>query len=283
MSEEQAKNTTPTKKVAKKRSEKSIDNRQKMAKLCERDKLGLFANKEYKFKEDGFVDWKAMIPLEYFVFNKSWFESNNIEIPSAENLSEIENPDDYNDQQILILLGGIKEVAKIRGIKSVNKKIIESNPDRCVASTTVEFLPNYENPEGLIVEGVANATSFNTSENFQVYLETIASNRSFVRAVRNALRIDIVGSDELADTQYESGTQEAGAIKPSTALAEAAAQYTATLDEQPTNLDTFEKFRRYLLSKKVEEAHNWEDWDDIPIPSIWKFLSQINKSITKNK
>lgn len=271
-----------TKKTARKRSStKSIDEREKIISLFSRDKYGLFTNKEYKFKEDGSIDWKKMIPLKYFVFNKSWFENNNIEVPKANDLSEVDNPDDYNDQQVLILLGGIKEIAKIRGVESIEKSIVNSGPDRCIAITKVTFSPNYENPNGLVVEGVANATSFNTSSDFQVYLETIASNRSFVRAVRNALRIDVVGSDELADTQYEDGTQEAGAVKPSAALCEAAALYTTTLDGTSTNLDTFEKFRRFLIEKNIEEAHNWNEWDDIPISQIWKFLSQINKTVKK--
>ena len=35
----------------------------------ERDENGLVKNLEYKFTEDGAIDWRAMVPLKYLYVN----------------------------------------------------------------------------------------------------------------------------------------------------------------------------------------------------------------------
>jgi hypothetical protein len=209
-----------------------------------------------------------MIPDKYFVVNTDYFERLHIEVPKS--------TDGLADNQLLVLLGGIKELAKIRGIKTVEKKVWESSNERAVVSCKIEFVPSFETDMlPFVYEEVANATLSNTNSFSQLFLETIASNRAFVRAVRNALRIDIVGSDELATfSSFSKPSDEGGEAWH--ALVEAAKQYHTT--KFPEGFKTFEEFKAVLLEKRTEGAEAWNDWKDIPPSTIFKLIGLLKKS-----
>ena len=77
-----------------------------------RDQHGLLANVDYVFNEDGSVNWRAMIKDEQLFPNRSWFDSRKKDLPNS-----IEG---LKDHQLLIKLGGIKELARLRGFSSVS-------------------------------------------------------------------------------------------------------------------------------------------------------------------
>lgn len=253
----------------------------------QRDEYGLLKNVEYIFREDGSIDWKAMIPKEHIVFNEEWFEKNGKPTPDADNLAGVENPEEYTDQQLLVLLSGIKEVAKIRGLVDAPKKVWESNALRSVVSCRVEFIPNYESDmKPQAYEDVANATVYNTNATMHHFLEPIAANRAFVRAVRNALRIDIVGSDEMSTTQLDVANQGTAGTEPWVGLANMASKVKVVVQKDPEvkdTLDTFEKFQAFLLNKNISEAKNWNSWKDIPPDTIFDFLEKLQVLKEKEK
>jgi hypothetical protein len=236
-----------------------------------RDESGLLNCVDYIFKDDGSVDWRAMIPNEYITINKDRFK--NSELPDS--------IDGLEDKDLLITLPGIKEVAKIRGLVSRRTRIVESSPTRAVSECEVEFIPNYETcGHKYVYSDVGSATVENTSGFGKFFLETIAANRAFVRAVRNALRIDIIGSDEVAGASYENNSESngsSGGVKPYQVL-----ESKAKLKSFPT----FEAFRNKVIEKsiagvKAEEASLWSDWGDIPNDRVWTFLSLLNSSTHK--
>ena len=71
-----------------------------------RNRYGLLENKEYIFNEDGSIDWRSMIKPEFLYPNKGWFDIRNKTVPTS--------VDGLEDKQLLIMLGGIKELAKLR-------------------------------------------------------------------------------------------------------------------------------------------------------------------------
>ena len=267
-----AKEKTPTKPTDTTQPEAPAKFGRELAKeKTERDEMGLLKSVSYQFKDSGFVDWKAMIPKQYIAVNEEYFQKRNIEVPKS--------IDGLEDKQLIVLLAGIKELAVLRGVATVNREVVESGPERAVVKCSVTFTPNYETQAGMpiVYDEVANATLFNTNSFSQSFLETIASNRAFVRAIRNALRIDIVGSDELSSISYSNDNAETTSqVAPWMALAEAAKNYTGKAS--PEGFKTFESFKSFLIDKKVDGASEWNDWKDIPVPSIWKFIGQLNKS-----
>lgn len=248
--------------------------REKAYEVFVRDEKGLLKNINYVFKDDGSVDYKAMIPDAYIVVNSEFFEKRQIEVPKS--------ADGLDDKQKLVLLGGIKEIAKIRGIISVKKKVWESNNDRAVVSCEIVFVGNYETDmKPFVYEEVASATLNNTNSFSQLYLETIASNRAFVRAVRNALRIDIVGSDELSGFTPSNNSETTSESEPWHALRDAAKNASTT--KFPDGFKTFEEFKGVLIEKGTEGAEAWNDWKDIPASTIFKLIGLLKKTKATSK
>jgi hypothetical protein len=137
-------------------------------------------------------------------------------------------------------------------------------------------MPNFESG-GMMYRysDAASATTDNTSGFGQQYLETIASNRAFVRAVRNALRIDIVGSDEINGASFVSNEVDAAknTSKPYKILEEKAAL---------KGIKSLDKLKEVLTKKRYEgfditEVNSWQNWEDISSGQVWKLMSMLNK------
>lgn len=155
-----------------------------------RDEDGLLSNVDYEFNEDGSINWRAMVKEEHLFPNKLWFHNRGKDTPrSIEGLA---------DHQLLIKLGGIKELAKLRGFSDLSYKVVKCEEDHVAVICQMTFLPNYETfGEPITFQDMANATLNNTSSFATKFLETIACNRAFVRCVRNFLQVHIVGDDEI--------------------------------------------------------------------------------------
>lgn len=244
---------TPKKKVARKKPEGPA--------LYKRDQDGLLKSAKYSFNEDGSVNWRKMIKDEHLYPNKDWFESRNKEIPVS-----IEGLDDC---QLLIKLSGIKELAKLRGFTAVSHDVLESTPERVVCKCSISWMPNYENNgHSIYFEDVANATLDNTSSFATKFLETIAANRAFVRAVRNFLGIHIVGDDEIDKSDHQKPSSSKG-FTPQSVLA--------------SNFNSFDDFKEKLRdlyrSEKYrnDEVKNWSDFEDIPPKEARTLLGLIKQ------
>ena len=97
-----------------------------------RDEHGLITEPkvEYIFSEDGFVNWRKMVKPEYLVANRQ--RAQGVDVTELE------------DKDLLILLGGIKELAQIRGYSSVEYDIKTPSPDYVVAVCGIKWIPNFE-------------------------------------------------------------------------------------------------------------------------------------------
>ena len=108
-----------------------------------RDENGLLKNTEYTFNDDGSINWKAMIKQEYLFPNKSWFESRDREVPSS--------AEGLEDHQLLIKLGGIKELAKLRGFTDVYYDVEKCEEGHVAVKCSITFSPNYETGNAPVV------------------------------------------------------------------------------------------------------------------------------------
>lgn len=156
-----------------------------------RDKYGLLDGVHYIFKDEGRrVDWRAMIPNQYLVPNRANFEKRSEPVPES-----IEN---VADKDLLILLDGIKYLADLRGFTSVSYTISSSSIQHCTVVCAITWLPNYETEFQMrVFSGIGDATIENCTGFGKLFLGPIAENRAFIRAVRNFLRIPIIGKEEL--------------------------------------------------------------------------------------
>jgi|TARA_R100001460_G_scaffold17878_3_gene38096 hypothetical protein len=246
--------------------------------VYKRNEHGLLGNADYEFNEDGSVNWRAMIKEEFLYPNKDWFASRKKDVPSSvEGLS---------DKQLLIMLGGIKELARLRGFESVSFRTDHISDNYVVANCEIAWSPNYEsNNQGVVYQDVANATLQNTDAFCAKFLETIACNRAFVRCVRNYLNIHIVGADEIDKSKgaNNSNTVEYDASSDSAMLPLTPAGTLQKALSEELGVKTFEDFKALLRTfwkqekYRNEEAANWESYGDIP-PKDCRKLILICKS-----
>lgn len=239
----------------------------------QRNEFGLLKNVDYKFTPEGWVDWRAMVDPKFLYPNKDWFEARGETVP--------ESIDGLEDSQLLIQLGGIKELARLRGFSNVEYFLTQVDSIGVRAICTIKWIPNYENLEPVVFSSTANATFENTSGFGAKFLETIAENRAFVRAVRNFLNIHIAGADEIDKSKNK--VLEVDNTQPTTPTAQ------STLEKQANNagFKTYEEFRekflnplakagKYTPAKKPETP--WLGYADIPSEECRRIISLIKKN-----
>jgi len=248
--------TETAKKSAKKTAKKIVKKKTPKAKkvfgpdVYQRDEHGLLNGVEYNFNDDGSVDWRSMIKPEFLYPNKGWFDMRNQETPTS--------TEGLKDNQLLIMLGGIKDLARLRGFSSVRFST-DREEDYVTAKCTIQWNGNYETDHSFITyEDVANATAENTDDFCYKFLETIACNRAFVRCVRNFLNINIVGADEIDKSNG----------KPS---AKSSSQSTSSAPITPSG----------LLEKNLREKHGVESFDAFKelLRDLWKSEKYVNESV----
>ena len=159
-------------------------------KLVSRNKYGLLEDEsiKYVFNEDGLINWRGMVKTQYLVPNRQKTQVSDV--------SKLE------DKDLLILLGGTKELAQIRGYTKVEYKVVAATENYFATSCRITWLPNYEtNEKEIVFESLADASTSNTKSFARFFLAAIAENRAFVRCVRNFLKINIVSQEELGDVK----------------------------------------------------------------------------------
>jgi hypothetical protein len=275
---------TKTSKATKKPSKKTAKKKQatKAKKLFgpdvyKRDQHGLLDCVDYIFNEDGSVDWRAMIKPEFLYPNKGWFEMRGQQVPSS--------TEGLRDNQLLIMLGGIKDLARLRGFHSVSYDVRNVEDGYVTARCDIEWIGNYESANDKVCyEDYANASLENTDAFCEKFLETIACNRAFVRCVRNFLNIHIVGADEIDKSGNRSSTNQS---KTATAPSSNAPITPSGLLEKTLrdkhSVDSFDAFKDVLRALwkdgkyTNEEVKDWSSFDDISAKEARKLIGIISK------
>ena len=243
--------------------------------IYKRNEHGLLENVDYIFNEDGSINWRAMIKPEFLYPNKGWFEARNKPVPSSS--------DGLDDKQLLIMLGGIKELAKLRGYCGLDFKVKNVSDDYVTAKCIIHWHQNYEsvNEYSTTYVDVANATADNTDAFCAKFLETIACNRAFVRCVRNFLNIHIVGADEIDKSKGADNSttieQDSSAVITPTGLLEKILRDKHSVD----SFDSFKEVLRNLWKSETyrnEGAKDWKSFKDISAKEARKLIISLKST-----
>lgn len=235
---------------------------------------GLLDGVDYKYTHDGRVDWRAMVPKEFLVVNKGNFKNRSL----PESIEGLE------DKDLLILLGGIKYIASLRGYNSVRHEVNYVSERMVGVKTRILWVPNFETDgRDVEFESLADATTNNTSSFATAYLTATAENRGFVRAVRNFLGINVCGQDEVG-SQTHAQNQEA---PQNLGQDDAARQLlVSTLDNNGITFDTFQNRMIVLETQKkdfAKGASEWKSISDIDPANLFAIIAFINEGISKKK
>ncbi len=215
----------------------------------ERNEYGLLKNIDYIYNEFGRIDYRAMLPKKYLV-------------PNAKKTVETDISK-LKDDELLILLGGIRFLAEIRGYTTVKTKIIPCGAEYVAATVDITFIGNYEtNNREITFPGSSDAHPYNTGGFAKSFLASIAENRAFARAVRNFLRIEIVSEEEISEIPKAEPKDEI---------------YLELQDELNKKKLTFD----FIKTMLKEEGFAGEDKiltiDDIPKFKVTGLLKKIKK------
>ena len=238
--------------------------------LWARNEHGLLQSVEYEFNEDGSVNWRAMISPEHLYPNKDHFEMRKMPVPDS-----IEG---LEDNQLLIKLSGIKELAKLRGFHNVTYDITESSDSRVVVQCMINWIENYEGAYGhtQTFSSIANATTHNTNGFAAKFLECIAENRAFVRTVRNFLGIHIVGADEIDSSKNKSPIVP----PPSSSGAKDISPQGILKEKAGSDFESFKGclrawYKTGAYTHDPEDIKTWKSYKDIPAKECRKLLKLV--------
>lgn len=221
-----------------------------------RNHLGYYGSLNYPKNELGRVDWKQMLPKEYLVVNKDYFDRLGKPHPA-----DIEG---LKDQELLVLLNGFKWLARVRGYTELNFPTICSSPSHCTIECRIKWIPCEDNDYQVDVSsGVGDATPENTTSFTKFYLGPMAENRAFVRCVRNYLNIPILGKEEIGEIKKEQ--------KPSE---------SQDLVEKLQNLMlekkiSFEHIKTKLISEGLSDAASYTELKQIPTVKIFDLITRL--------
>lgn len=245
-----------------------------------RDNNGLRQGTEYVFKEDGTVDWRKMVDSDYLVFNADNFKG---EIPQ-------DDPEEYKkavlnakDSELLLLLGGARELAKLRGYSKIEYTPFPCSDDNATVRCRITWIPNFEERCEQVTDEIVCVHDGNTDEKIgRKYKHEIACNRSFVRNVRNSLGIFVMGKDEIfKGLSFE--TEDQGVAAP------ADLNLTGALADTMEKLKvSFESLKSRLVTEDTEQGSDWgaESWDsikDIPKDKVIKIISRMSEALKKKQ
>ena len=249
-----------------KKTETSVDNAKTISdvkldnslgpSMFKRDENGLLQHIQYHFNEDGSVNWRSMIKEEYLFPNRSWFDLRKKDVPKT--------IDGSKDHQLLIKLGGIKELARLRGFSNVSFHAEQCSQDHVAVTCQINFIKNYETGTSTTYQDMANASVENTSSFAKKFLETIACNRAFVRCVRNFLNVHIVGDDEIDKSDGSPPSKQSSDMSPVGVLKKSL--------KEKHSITEYEEFKDLLrdLHKQgkvtkisIDTIKSWSDFPDI--------------------
>jgi hypothetical protein len=229
-------------------------------KKIKRDDNGLITGNtvDYIFNEGGFIDWRKMVKSEHLVPNR--------QKTSETDVSKLE------DHQLIILLGGIKELAQTRGYTNVSYNVTTPSSDYVTATCSIDWIPNYET-EGREVtfSAIGDASPNNTQSFAKYFLGPIAENRAFVRCVRNFLRINIVAQDELPASGVKFPLEQESAGENQ------ASPISLLKNVMKDKGITFDKLKSRLSNEKYEKADSINTLEDIPKVKIFELIERIKK------
>lgn len=245
-------------------------------KIEKRNEFGLIENLEYKFNEEGGIDWRAMLPLKYLYINNDPKNRARIEKKYGKNYDEIDIiADKVEDSDLIQNLGAAKFLLKLRGFTDIQYNIKEANENYAAVNCRIIFRGNYESfNEPVPFEDNACATLNNTNGFGQKYILEMATNRAFTRCVRSACGISIVNKEELGGGSIEESST-ASSITPQ--IENIIKKIELKMKNPKVNI-TWEQLKNKLVTKeKIPGAENFKSLYDVPKDVLFSLAERIEK------
>lgn len=271
--------------MPRKKKTETEETQENLTVSLKRDEEGLLEGVEYIKNDQGYIDWRRMINPDHIVLNRQ--RKDEIEKEYGKPFSDIEKIFNEDETQIddkfkLILLAGFKELARLRGYTSVEYPFTVAHPEFVSTRCRINWIGNYEtNGEKSSFEDGADAHFNNTFSWYGNYLTTAATNRAFVRAVRNFLGVHIVGSDEIGPNgeRTDRGSEQTTTVNPyEETISRLSSKKGDAVRVAAEELGiTFEELKQKCVSQKMKGAEEWISFSDITGNNALVILNALEK------
>jgi hypothetical protein len=241
-------------------------------KKIELDENGLHKNVEYFFNEHGGIDWRKMIPAKFLYVNNDLKNRSRLEKKYGKPYDQIDPiKDNVEDIDLVQTLAAAKYLFHLRMPLDIKYTIKEANENYAAVNCRIVFRGNYQSlGEPVPFEDNACANLNNTNNFGQKYLLEMATNRSFVRCVRNCLGISIVSKEEiLAGVSENDSDFLTSAPNPQVEILQ------NLLNKKHMSFDQFKKAR--LIPDNIPGAENMKSLNDLPKDIIFNYISRIKQ------
>jgi len=229
-------------------------------KRIDRNEDGLINGVDYLFTEDGLIDWRKMVKPEHLVPNKDRTSETDVT--------------KLKDYQLIILLGGIKELAQVRGFTDVKYEVVSPHHEYVAATCSITWIPNYETEAREVTfSAIGDASPRNTNSFASNFLGPIAENRAFVRCVRNFLKINIVGKEELGGENAPPSTTNTSVTTADTSM-DPRSMLQTVMNEKGVS---FEKVKAKLVTEGFEGAEDISALDQVPKLKAFELIERLKK------
>lgn len=250
----------------------------------QRDHNGLVTGIKYIYTEDGLVDWFSMLKPQHLYVLKD--KEKEVEKKYGKSISEL-NLKDIDKKYLCVLLSGLRYLANLRGAKIIRQNVNNVYYDpryeavtSCTATCNIVWIGNFETGmQEVEYSDIAGASLISVDPFVKKYIETIAANRAFCRAVRGFLNISVVSKDEVGpDTTFPTISPEDTEISKSTKN-NATDFLQKRLNEEKWSFDLFKKavIKGHLDKFKNSSVspEKWESIKDIPPEDVFVILGTM--------
>lgn len=237
-----------------------------------REENGLLRNLEYKYDKYGMIAWKEMLNPEFVVLNRMKFAKDGIDTYSLSKDETEKIKAEATDDKLLVTLAGFRELARIRGYKSVLPAVSVRPDGGVISECTITWIKNFEtNFEEVITRGIASASTETVAPTYQPFLEAIASNRAFVRCVREFLGIFTICEEEILIEDVKVAAAKPGS--PLHLLQKTCSTYNLKIE------DLKQIFREQVENNSEETGwlDSWISFESLPTSVIATLVPKINK------
>lgn len=248
----------------------------------ERDERGLVKGVTYHYTPAGKIDWRRMVDTK-FLYVCDDFKDRACQ-EQGKTLTELDLTL-VKDDWLRMRIGGINQIAHLRGVLSVDYPFIHIT-DSCVTmSCSITFIANFETQDApLTFSSTASASMWNLDRKNTPYMATQAENRSYARTVKRALEINITGDFEIggdgkgppAPESVESAT-----VKP--AGFEARHLLEAKCIERKISFDTMKAAAALHINSWVKAPGEWKSFEDVQPTDAFFVLGKLGEAEEKRK
>lgn len=251
-------------------------------KSFKRDENGLVEGVNYVFTEEGLIDWRKMVPLQFLYVNSDERRKPVLEKKYGKSLKDIDPiKDNVEDRDLVIMLGGLKYLLRLRGYTNVSCNVHTSGEYYASVSCHIYFIGNFETGGMQQSYSDCGSAHLQSTDGFgKAYLVEIATNRALSRAIRNYLNINIVSREELGAVGEIKKIESVST--PSNGSANSILQEKCK--EKGFSFEVV-KNRAISIGKELQkdgkqsefssEPEKWTDWDSIPPNDCYVLLGKV--------